>query len=233
MKRLIFSLFMATAPAWCQQSLGPLVIDLRTGTIFDLGSATPTKFTGTHSIPYATVQVTPQTGCPETPFRSLATVNLNPGNSIKEAKRLRMTVEYEGPSTRAPKLPQGWTTHIGDDPANDGYGGGSGLAGVAEAQVLDQNLAVYSAALGAGEVDRLLYQELRLAKGALHFDVANQYFSYGQPFNEINASYGKKLFAIGGQGNDSRIYVGLNRVVSGRADRIGCGARRAILEFVP
>ncbi|MBL8241136.1 MAG: hypothetical protein JNM66_27185 [Bryobacterales bacterium] len=232
MKRLIFSLFVLAGSAW-SQSLGPLVIDLKSGAIFDLGSPTPTRFNATHTIPYATVQVAAQTGCPETPFRALATVNLTPGNGVRSARRLRMTVEYEGPSARAPRLPQGWTTHIGDDPANDGFGGGGGLNGVAEAHVLDQNMYVYSAAFAAGEVDRIAYQELRLAKGVLHFDVADQYFSWGQPFNEINTTFGKKLFAVGGTGNDSRIYVGLNRVVSGRADRVGCGAKRAILEFQP
>lgn len=231
MKKQLFLSLVTLAGLAQAQSLGPLVIDLRTGAIFDLGATAPLKLLGTHTIPYATVQVTPQGSCPETPFRALLSLNLNPGSGIKEAKHVRLTVEYEGPSPRAVNLPQGWTTHIGDNAANDGFGGGSGLDGVAEAHVLDQNLSVYGAAISAGEVDRLVYQQLRLAKGALHFDIANQYFSWGQPFNEINAPNGKKLFSIGGTGADTRIFVGLNRVISGRTDRIGCGAKRAIVEF--
>ncbi|MFN0106453.1 MAG: hypothetical protein ACKV2U_30725 [Bryobacteraceae bacterium] len=215
------------------QTTGPLVIDLVTGSIFDLGPATPVRAINSYLMPYATVQTAAVRTCPDTPYQAKVEVNFSPGNA-PVLKKARLTVEYDGgPSTRLPNLPTGWTTHIGDDPMNDGFGGGSGLNHVAEAQVLDQNLAVYSSALNPGEVDRVVYQEMRIAKGAVKYEFANQYFSWGQPFNEVDATNGKKLFEIGTAGSDSRVYIGLNRVIRNGSPRIGCGAKRAILEFVP
>lgn len=229
---LIFTTVFVASIAMAQ-SKGPLLVDLTNGTIVDLGTVNPTKAINTYSMPYASVAIKAVKTCPETPYEARVDVNLAGTNGIGAARRMRLTVEYEGPSTREPKLPTGWVTHIGDDPLNDGYGGGSGLVSVAEAQILDQNLAVYSSALNPGEVDRVAYQELRLAKGAMQFDVANEYFSWGQPLNEIDATNGKKLFQIGVNGGDSKIYVGLNRVVRDGSNRIGCGAKRALLEFIP
>ncbi|MFN7923259.1 MAG: hypothetical protein U0Q16_24370 [Bryobacteraceae bacterium] len=240
MKKLILSLSALMAistPMWAQgTSLGPLVVDLKTGVITDLGSnPTPSRANLSYTIPYATVRAERNPGCVATPFRARVDVNLKPGApaGIPEAKRVRMTVEYEGPTQAEPTLPRAWVTHIGDDPQNDGFGGGSGLDGVAEAQVNDQNLAVYSAALGAGLVDRLAYQEMALPKGALSFDIANHYFSWGQPLNEVDTTNGKKLFAFPDSKGDYRMYIGLNRVVRDGSTRIGCGAKRAIIEFVP
>lgn len=143
------------------------------------------------------------------PFMARLDMNLNPPG-LTPANRSFITVSYEGPSTREPRLPTGWVTHLADDIANDGFGGGSGLAGV---------------------VDRIAYQELRLAKGSMRYEVANQYFGWGQPAGEINTGFGKKRFAIGPPGADSRIFVGLNRVIGSNSSRTGCGARWAVVEF--
>ncbi|MEO6037306.1 MAG: hypothetical protein ABIQ93_02765 [Saprospiraceae bacterium] len=233
-KYMLYTVAMAvlTAVSGSAQTTGPLVIDLVTGNIFDLGPAAPVRATTTYTMPYATVQTAAVRTCPETPFQARVDVNFAPGNA-PALKKARITVEYEGVSTRPVKLPTGWTTHIGDDPNNDGFGGGSGLNNVAEAQVVDQNLSVYSSAINPGEVDRVVYQELRLANGAVKYEFANQYFSWSQPFNEIDATNGKKLFEIGAPGSDNRVYVGLNRVIRNGTTRIGCGAKRAILEFIP
>ena len=217
---------------YAQSTSGPLVIDLITGNIFDLGPAAPVRASVNYVMPYATVQTARVTTCPETPYQAKVDVNFAPSGA-PTAKRVRLTVEYEGATAREPKLPTGWVTHIGDDPQNDGFGGGSGLVGVAEAQVVDQYIGVYSSAINPGEVDRVVYQELRLAKGAQQFEIANEYLSWGQPFNEIDATNGKKLFQIGTPGLDSHIYIGLNRVVRNGSPRIGCGAKRAIIEFLP
>lgn len=231
---MLCTLVMAglTAVSSNAQTTGPLVIDLTNGSIVDLGPATPVRATNTYVMPYATVQTAVARTCPETPYQARVDVNFAPGNA-PVLKRARLTVEYEGNSTRAVKLPNGWTTHIGDDPNNDGFGGGSGLNNVAEAHVLDQNLSVYSSATNPGEVDRVVYQELRLANGAVKYDFANQYFSWGQPFNEVDATNGKKLFEVGTPGSDTHVYLGLNRVIRNGSTRIGCGAKRAILEFIP
>jgi hypothetical protein len=57
--------------------------------------------------------------------------------------------------------------------------------------------------------------------------------SWGQPFNQVDAANGRKLFEIGTTGSDSRIYLGLNRVVRNGSSRVGCGAKRALIEFIP
>jgi len=225
-----FALFAALASAQQQPSRGPLVVDLRGGNIYDLGTTPPTRALNTYIMPYANVQVQGNRACPETPFMARLEMNLNPAGQLP-ANRAFITVAYEGASTREPRLPVGWVTHIGDDAANDGFGGGSSLAGVAEVQVLDQNLSAYTTGLSAGVVDRIAYQELRLAKGSVRFEVANQYLGWGQPANEITTNFGKKLFAIGPPGADSRIFAGLNRVVGNNFSRTGCGARLAVIEF--
>lgn len=224
-----FALLAAWASAQVL-SRGPLMIDLRAGAIYDLGTTPPIRASNTHIMPFAAVQVQTHRACPETPFMARLDMNLAPQGQPRATRSL-ITVAYEGASAREPRLPTGWVTHIADDSANDGYGGGSGLDGVAEVQVLDQNLAAYTTGLAAGVVDRLAYQELRLAKGAMRYEVANQYFGWGQPANELITGFGKKLFVIGPPGADSRIYVGLNRVIANNASRTGCGARWAMVEF--
>lgn len=164
----------------------------------------------------------PLAGCAVTPYEALATVNLSPGNGQAPMKKLSVLVEYEG-------TPTGWTTHLGDDIANDGYGGGSGIAGVAELQVLEQDLSVYSSGFGVGLVDKLFGSSLRLAEGALHFNVANQSLAIGQPYTVLDSKFQEKLFdfTVG----DKKLFAAFNRVISGRTDRRGCGAKKVHLVF--
>ncbi|MBM3796972.1 MAG: hypothetical protein FJW31_23665 [Acidobacteria bacterium] len=173
--RSILAVCALSAAAFAQSvpGRGPLVIDLRNGQIHDLGTnPNPTRATNTYTMPYATVQVQANRSCPETPFMARVDMNLAPAG-LPAASRVFVNVAYDSASTREQKLPVGWVTHIGDDSLNDGFGGGSGPVGTAEVQVLDQDLAVYSAALSAGTVDRIADQELRLAKGSLRFEIAN------------------------------------------------------------
>ncbi|MEZ5356603.1 MAG: hypothetical protein R2762_28540 [Bryobacteraceae bacterium] len=222
----------ATAFGQAAASRGPLVLDLRAGLIYDLGAApNPSRTPTTYTMPFATVQMQANRACPETPFMARVDMNLNPAGQ-QAAARVFVNVEYEGASQREPKLPVGWVTHIGDDPNNDGFGGGSGLDGVAEVQVLDQNLAVYSAAVAAGVVDRIVYQEQAISKGSHRFEIANQFLGWGQPASQISTNFGKKLFAVGtSAGTDPRIYAGFNRVVRNGSTRTGCGARLVVIEF--
>ena len=210
-----------------------VVIDLKTGIITDIGLNPPVRASLTYTNPYLTVSMARLTSCAITPFEALVEMNLKPGGNPlpAEAKRAVVSVEYEGPQPGLATIPSGWVTHIGDDPTNDGFGGGNGLDGVAEVQVLDQALAVYSAGISSGIVDRMLYQELQLAKGSLRFDVANQNFRWGQPYNEVDATFTKKLFALPDAKGDYKLYLGLNRVVGNNAARKGCGARRAVIDL--
>ena len=55
--------------------------------------------------------------------------------------RACFSLDFEG-------TPVGWTLNVGDDPSNDGFGGGTLSSSVAEVQILEEVLAMYSAALG-------------------------------------------------------------------------------------
>lgn len=229
MKYLIVSALLLCLAA---NASAQIVVDLRNGSIHDLGTTPlPTRASGlTYSNPYVTVTVARLGGCAATPFQALIQANLTPANAAAR-KRILLDVDYAVPTSAEPNLPSGWVTHIGDDSANDGYGGGSGIDGVAEAHVTNQVFHVYSTALGPGSVQRILSQDMQLAGGSLRFDIANQFLGYGQQYNIIDSERARKLFAFPDSRGDSRIFIGLNRVVSARADRTGCGAARAIVQL--
>ncbi len=216
-----------------------VTVDLRTGVIHDLGTPTnATRATGTYTNPYMKVTVTPNTACTLTPFRALVEINLKPtasgsGATPPEMKRAFVDVDYLSPAatTNPTSSPSGWVTHIGDDPANDGYGGGTGTEGIAEVHVTNQTLLVYSTGLQPGIVQNVVAQDLQLEKGSLRFEVANQFLAWGQPRNILDSTQAKKLFAFPDAKGDSRLFAAFNRVISGRADRVGCGAARAIIQL--
>lgn len=56
---------------------------------------------------------------PPFPFEAMVEVNLSLQNAAP-ATRVSVTVEHEG-------KPSGWTTHLGNDINNNGYGGGTSL----------------------------------------------------------------------------------------------------------
>ncbi len=210
-----------------------VTVDLRTGVIHDLGTApTATRATGTYTNPYMKVTVTPNTACTLTPFRALVEINLKP-TAAPEMKRAFVDVDYLSPAatTNPTSSPSGWVTHIGDDPANDGYGGGTGTEGIAEVHVTNQTLLVYSTGLQPGIVQNIVAQDLQLEKGSLRFEVANQFLAWGQPRNILDSTQAKKLFAFPDAKGDSRLFAAFNRVISGRAERVGCGAARAIIQL--
>ena len=153
------------------------------------------------------------------------TVDLNPPLGQGQPRSAYFTVEYEG-------TPWGWTVNIGDSPTNDGYGGNSGgPEHAAEVQVLNQQLTVYNDPKIPGQVDSMLNQQLSLTNGSLKFGIANEAIAVGQPRTVLATPVTKTLFQAPDSNlasNDplrSVIYAGFNRVVSGRPDRYGCGAR--------
>ena len=231
MKNKIFTLFVLAAAAAAQAQV---VVDLRTGSIHDLGTnPNPTRATGTtYSNQYMKVTVTKNPGCTLTPFQALVEVNLKPANA-PEMKRAFVDVDYTSPLTNLnDAVPSGWVTHLGDDPANDGYGGGSDvLGGSAEAHVTNQTFYIYTTALAASLVQNVLAQDMELEKGSLRFELANQYLAWGQPRNIVDSGAAKKLFAFPDAKGDYRMFAAFNRVISGRTDRVGCGAARAILQL--
>ena len=154
--------------------------------------------------------------------RTVAKIDLG-----RECKCANIVAEYEG-------LPLGWTMNIGDSPSNDGYGGDAGSAdSEAEMQIVNQDMSVYSSALGPGIVDNLMTQHFGLNNAALKFVVCNQSLSFGNPNGVLRTPNSKLLYALpdAGAGNNSLLYVGLNRVVSGPGARVGKGLRRATISF--
>ncbi|MFN7923260.1 MAG: hypothetical protein U0Q16_24375 [Bryobacteraceae bacterium] len=207
-----------------------IVIDLQNGVITEtFGSTTPspTASAGPNFVSnggYANVRIDKKgTGCPASmpQYEAKVEVNLAPAN-VGPVQKMSVLVEYEG-------KPTGWTTHLGDDTNNNGFGGGTSLDGVSELQVLEQNLAVYSKGLGVGEVDKILGSQLRLTEGALHFNVSDQVLTIGQPYTRLESPNQKHLFDFS-QG-DKRIYAAFNRVIQDGSSRKGCGAKKVHIVF--
>ena len=81
-------------------------------------------------------------------------------------------------------------------------------------------------------MEKFIEQDLELNEAALHFNVSDQYLSWGNPFNSIESKNAKKLFDLSAaEGN--KMFLAFNRVINDRADRKGCGARKVILAFEP
>ncbi len=232
MKSLTLLIAAIGFAAICQSEV---VVDLKTGRITDV-AANPNPVrstTGSYSNAYVTVTVTKIGTCPATPYEARVDVNFKPSTpaGTPQIKRANFTVEYEGPTEKDPNIPYGWVTHIADDPTNNGYGGGNGLDGVAEMQIVDQNLTMYSNGIAAGVVDAIFTQQLRLANGSMRFEVSDQLLTIGQPYTDVDGSATKRLFQIPDAKNDYRIYAGFNRVVANGVDRKGCGARRVLVDW--
>jgi hypothetical protein len=186
-------------------------IDLKTGLV--IGSSPQVSFSPI---------VTPTSGTYAGWGRTVAKIDLGRG-----CKCASIVAEYEG-------LPFGWTLNIGDSPTNNGYGGDSGNPdSEAEMQIVNQDMSVYSSALGPGIVDNLMTQHFGLNNAALKFVVCNQYLSFGNPNGVLQTPNSKLLYALpdAGAGNNSLLYVGLNRVVAGPGARVGKGLRRATISF--
>lgn len=143
-----------------------------------------------------------------------------------ECTQANVLIEYEGD-------PSGWTAHLGDSMTNNGFGGDDGTTvNNAELQILDHELRVYNAADNPIDVDGLARHQLALEDGALRLTVSNQAVGWGQPRSALETPDLERLFAIPDNTADGRkVYLGLNRVVSGPGGRTGCGARRVLVSF--
>jgi hypothetical protein len=146
--------------------------------------------------------------------------------------RACFSLDYEG-------TPVGWTLNVGDNSDNDGLGGGSALSSsVAEIQILEEIMSMFSIALGPGVVDQLVTQRLRLLDGAFKICVGDDLVTWGHPAGALNTTNSKLGFQIpdlapatgfSGAGNGNReIFAGFNRVVNGTA-RNGVGLARVVI----
>lgn len=230
MKHNLTTVVLALAMSTGTQVFGDVVIDLKTGIVTEtFATATPSPIssagpTYVSSDNYARVTLAKKaSGCTTTPYESLVEVNLTPQNSAP-VTRVSVTVEYEG-------KPSGWTTHLGDDSGNNGYGGGNQLAGSAEAHAIGENFYVYSPGLAAGVVEKIIESKMRLTEGSLHFNISDQRLTYGQPNTVLTSNFLKQLFDLSGTTADKKLYLSFNRVINFTASRVGCGAKRVILAF--
>ena len=180
----------------------PVVIDLKNGTVTNSNS-----------------QIVVGPFSPTTLGFKSTMVTINWGACTKA----NIVVEYEG-------LPSGWTVNLGDSPTNDGYGGdaGSTPAGKnAELWIQNQSLYVTTAGTSPAALDNpLARQDVSLTDSAIKFVVKDQFVSWGGPYSFLQTPNTKRLFAT--PANGSRIYLGLNQVIS-NLSRTGSGAARAFI----
>lgn len=145
--------------------------------------------------------------------------------------RACFTLDYEG-------TPAGWTLNVGDDSFNDGFGGGALSSSVAEVQILEEIMSMFSIALAPGVVDQLVTERLRLLDGAFKICVGDDLLTWGNPAGALSTTNSKLGFQIpdlapatgfspAGNGN-REIFAGFNRVVSGTA-RNGVGLARVLI----
>ncbi len=176
--------------------------------------------------PLSRVTIPADSRCADKPWWSaLIRVDVPP-----ECSRFIVWLDYLGE-------PEGWTLNIGDSETNDGFGGDAGSppdGQNAELDVLDLQLSVW-AAIPDPPAERLLLQHLALTDGALRVVVENQMVTIGQPFTKLDASARtNNLFFLPDNpvGAENRtFYVGLNRVIFGPGNRIGCGVSKALVMF--
>ncbi len=135
-------------------------------------------------------------------------------------------VEYEG-------LPSGWTVNLGDSPTNDGFAGDAGSTPHnAELWVLNEDLSLANAGNNPAVIDNpRVTAHLALTNSALKLVVKDQLVSWGNPYTLAQSPAVKDLYSFTDPLEPRTIYLGLNRVITGRPDRPGCGARRVLITF--
>lgn len=224
------ALLVAVAPAamHAQCPAGFVMLDLKAGTAV----ASPAAFASNFSYVNAgnPTPVPASASCPAAAGWKMAAVQITIPATCTQAN---VTVEYEG-------LPQGYTVNLGDSPTNDAHAGDGGTTEhAAEIWIAGEDLSLalanQLAPFGLGIDNPLVRQHLALNNAALKLVVRNQFVSWSQPYSVVQTPATNNLFAIPDNSvvaADARaIYLGLNRVISGRLDRTGCGARRALLSF--
>jgi hypothetical protein len=215
-------LWLAATPALAQNCpTGVFVLDLKTCQVTPATGLTGVSF---HAA-CAPLSATPAiAACPASANWKEAVLRIDIPAGCRQANAV---VEYQGNAVS-------WTVNLGDSPTNDGHAGDGGTTdNDAEAYILNETLFV--ANNGANPDNPLYRQDLALTDSALKLAVKNQFFSWGQPYGFLQTPNSKGLFAIPDPlvpATDRRVvYLGLNRVITGRADRKGCGARRAMVSF--
>ncbi len=228
-RKLIFavacSVLVTGAPAVQAACLnGFAFLDLKTGTAYSTLGSNVSFLTFSGVVPGTPAPV-PAAGCSGWKMAALKIVIPGAPNACTQAN---VVVEYEG-------TPKGWSVNLGDSPTNDGFAGDGGTTDHdAELWVLEEDLSLAGAGSTAND-NPLVLQHLALTDSSLKFVVKNQFVSWGQPYSLVQEPATKNLFAIPDTSvpaaDQRAIYLGLNRVITGRPDRTGCGARRVLITF--
>lgn len=180
--------------------------------------------TGSGPVPNPYVTLMSQFTGPATALQVVAQIDFNPASGTTHTKA-KIEVNYNSTFS-------GWTLNIADSPTCNGYGGDSGTTkNNAELQIVNKSMDVYSVDLSQGVVDHLLNLTPISWQGTTTFVVKNQSVSWSPcPTSGIlDTSNSHLLYAIPDTdpaGDGSKIYLGINRVVSGPGDRIGKGVSR-------
>ena len=224
---LLCALVLAAAPAAVQAQCptGLVGLDLKTGVGFSVPPlpAGTVGFTPTGALAPVPVSAS----CPAAAGWKKAALQIVIPAGCTQAN---VVVEFEG----QPKL---WTVNLGDSATNDGFAGGAPgtTANNAELWILNEDLSLANAGNNPAVINNpLAMQHLALTNGALKFVVKNQFVSWGNPYSVVQAPATTNLFAIPDStalGDQRAIYLGLNRVITNRPDRVGCGARRVLISF--
>jgi hypothetical protein len=215
---LALTLALSAPAAHAQCPAGQFFMDLKNCTTAGLAGVTVIK---------ACAPATVSAACPAAANWKQTVLKLAIPAGCTQAN---VDVEWEG-------LPSGWTVNLGDSPTNDGHAGDAGsTANNAEMWILDETFAVANASNNAALINNpVVLQHLSLTDGAMKFVVRNQYLGWGQPYSYLQMPATKGLFAIPDAtvpaADQRAVYLGLNRVITDRADRKGCGARRVLVTF--
>ena len=152
---------------------------------------------------------------------------------MRQYRRLRLTAHFTGPSQR-------WSLDVGDSSTNDGYGGDAGNRFYdAEVEIRDGVLDAYGSDLLGDAPRRMKTWSKAVTQGdTITLEIANEELSFNGPSGP-KYLHDKALFALAGQSDpdnggqvDYDVYVGVNRVISGRADRKGSGVGRLKVELI-
>ena len=222
---LLCALVLAAAPAAVQAQCptGLVGLDLKTGVGFSVAPlpAGTVGFTPTGALSAVPASASCPAGWKKAALKIVIPAGCTQANVV---------VEFEG-------QPKNWSVNLGDSPTNDGFAGDAGTTdNDAELWILNEDLSLANGGNNPALINNpLVLQHLALTNGSLKFAVKNQSVSWGNPYSLVQSPASKFLFAIPditvAAADQRAIYLGLNRVIVDRADRIGCGARRVLISF--
>lgn len=223
-------LLVAAAPAAVHAACpnGFVILDLKAGTA-SISPALAPYFSYVNG--GAPKPIPAVTGCPAAAGWKMAALKIVIPGAPDTCTQANIVVEYEG-------LPNRYTVNLGDSATNDAHAGDAGTTShEAELWLFNEDLSLAPADLlvPLGIDNPLVSQTLSLTNSAIKFVVKDQFVSWGQPNGSVQEPATRNLFAIPDTtvpaADQRAIYLGLNRVIVERSDRVGCGARRALISF--